>query len=387
MPSRLRRPFCLMPWLFAITLPALLLGSQLHASPIPSPPSVDAGSFVLKDHRTGRVLAEKEPDRELDPASITKVMTGYVIFSALESESIALDDEVTISEHAWRMGGSRMFVEVGSEVSVEDLLQGMIIQSGNDASVALAEHVAGSEAAFVDMMNQYAEELGLENTRYQNVTGMPEEDHYTTARDIARLAHRLIEDFSDYYQWYSEREFTYNGITQNNRNLLLWRDDSVDGIKTGHTSSAGYCLLSSAQRDEMRLISVVMDSSDERTRADASQSLLNYGFRFFESHKLYEAGESLSEERLWGGARDSIRVGLEDDLHVTVPRGQYDALEPVMKLPDYLDAPIEEGDELGRVEVSLNDEVIAEAPLYALEDGERGSLWQRLLDWVRRFFA
>lgn len=387
MPLQSPGPRTFLPLLLSAALAALLLAPGLSASPIPSPPSVDAGSYVLKDFRTGRILAEKDSDRELDPASITKVMTGYVVFSALASESIALDDQVTISEHAWRMGGSRMFVEVGSQVRVEELLQGMIIQSGNDASVALAEHVAGSEAAFVDMMNQYAEQLGLENTRYQNVTGMPEDGHYTTARDIARLAKRLIDDFPQFYHWYSEREFTYSGITQNNRNLLLWRDDSVDGIKTGHTSSAGYCLLTSAKRDDMRLISVVMDSSDERSRADASQSLLNYGFRFFESHRLYEAGESLGEERLWGGARDTIRVGLKEDLHVTVPRGQYDNLEPVMNLPDYLDAPISEGDELGRVAVSLNDEVIAEAPLYALEDGEQGNLWQRFLDWLRRLFA
>ncbi len=355
-------------------------------SPIPSPPSVDAGSYVLMDYRTGRTLAEKDADRELDPASITKVMTAYVVFDALADGTISLEDQVTVSERAWRMAGSRMFIEVGRQVAVEDLLQGMIIQSGNDASVALAEHVAGSEEAFVDLMNQYADRLGLDSTRYQNATGMPVEDHYTTARDIAVLARALVEDFPEYYHWYSERHFTYNGIRQDNRNLLLWRDDSVDGIKTGHTSSAGYCLLTSAKRDDMRLISVVMDSSDERSRADASQSLLNYGFRFFETHRLYETDETLSEERLWGGEIDKLRVGLKEDLYVTVPRGQYRELEPVMNLPEQLEAPIQAGDELGTVKVSLNGEVLAEAPLYALEDGPRGALWKRLVDRVRLFF-
>ncbi|MCP1727382.1 D-alanyl-D-alanine carboxypeptidase (penicillin-binding protein 5/6) [Natronospira proteinivora] len=364
----------------------MLVSGSLLASPIPSAPSVDANSYVLMDFHSGGLLADMEPDKSVEPASITKVMTGYVVFSALESGSISLDDQVIVSERAWRMPGSRMFVEVGREVTVEDLLQGMIIQSGNDASVALAEHVAGSEAAFVDMMNQYTQQLGMENTSYANSTGLPDENQYTTAYDTALLARALIKDFPDYYDWYSEREFTYNGIRQNNRNTLLWRDDSVDGIKTGHTRSAGYCLVTSAQRDDARLVSVVMGSSSERSRADASQTLLNYGFRFFETHRLYAAGESLAEERVWGGAADSVPLGLEEALYVTVPRGRYNDLEPIMNISGRLDAPIREGDELGTVRVSLDGETVAERPVFAKNDVASGSLWRRLVDRVKLFF-
>jgi len=364
----------------------LLVSGPLLASPIPSAPSVDANSYVLMDFHSGGILAEMEPEKSVEPASITKVMTGYVVFSALESGSISLDDAVIVSERAWRMPGSRMFIEVGRQVSVEDLLQGMIIQSGNDASVALAEHVAGSEEAFVDMMNQYARRLGMENTSYANSTGLPDENQYTTAYDTALLARALVQDYPDYYDWYSEREFTYNGIRQNNRNTLLWRDDSVDGIKTGHTRSAGYCLVTSAQRNDSRLVSVVMGSSSERSRADASQTLLNYGFRFFETHRLYGAGESLAEERVWGGASDSVPVGLKEDLYVTVPRGSYNDLDPVMNISGRLDAPIREGDELGTVRVSLNGETVAERPVYAQADVDSGSLWRRLVDRVKLFF-
>ncbi len=372
-------------------VPALLAALVLVAgpalsSPIPSAPSVDAESYVLMDYHSGRVLAEKDPEKVVEPASITKVMTGYVVFNSLRTGSIALDDEVMVSERAWRMPGSRMFIEVGRRVSVEDLLQGMIIQSGNDASVALAEHVAGSEAAFVDLMNQYAQRLGMENTSYANATGLPDESQYTTAIDTARLTRALIQEFPQYYSWYSDREFTFNGIRQNNRNTLLWRDDSVDGVKTGHTSSAGYCLVTSAERNDSRLISVVMGSSSERSRADASQSLLNYGFRFFETHRLYTAGESLAEERIWGGARDYLNLGVNEDLFVTIPRGTYRDLDPVLNLRGRLDAPISAGDPVGKVRVRLNDDVIAEREVHALEDIQSGSLWQRMVDRVKLFF-
>jgi len=361
------------------------MGSAL-ASPIPSAPSVDADSYVLMDFHSGRVLAEDDPDKIVEPASITKVMTGYVVFQALESGSIALDDDVLISERAWRMPGSRMFIEVGRRVSVEDLLQGMIIQSGNDASVALAEHVAGSEAAFVDLMNQYARRIGMDNTNYANATGLPDETQQTTAIDTALLTRALISEFPQYYNWYSEREFTFNGIRQNNRNTLLFRDDSVDGVKTGHTSSAGYCLVTSAERNSSRMISVVMGSSSERARADASQSLLNYGFRFFETHRLYSAGESLREERVWGGSQDYVELGVDEDLIVTIPRGSYRDLDPVMNLRGRLDAPLQVGETLGTVQVKLNGEVIAERNVHALEDVHAGSLWRRLVDRIKLVF-
>ncbi|MEA5445474.1 D-alanyl-D-alanine carboxypeptidase family protein [Gammaproteobacteria bacterium AB-CW1] len=364
----------------------LAVTAAMASSPIPSAPSVDAESYVLLDYNSGRILADKDPEKAVEPASITKVMTGYVVFQALASGSISLDEEVVVSERAWRMPGSRMFIEVGTRVTVENLLKGMIIQSGNDASVALAEHVAGSEAAFVDLMNQYAERIGMENTRYANATGLPHEDQITTAHDTALLARALIREFPEHYGWYSEREFTWNGIRQNNRNTLLWRDESVDGLKTGHTTSAGYCLVTSARRDDTRLVSVVMGSSSERARADASQSLLNYGFRFFETHRLYAAGEPLSEERVWGGASDTVPVGLSEDLYVTVPRGSYSNLDPVMNLSSRLDAPLQSGDELGTVQVSLNGELVAERPVHALEDVESGGLWRRLVDRVRLMF-
>lgn len=369
--------FILIAWL--VTGPAL-------SSPIPSAPSVDANSYVLMDFHSGRVLADLDRDKIVEPASITKVMTGYVVFNALESGSIALDDEVLVSERAWRMPGSRMFIEVGRRVSVEQLLQGMIIQSGNDASVALAEHVAGSEAAFVDLMNQYARRLGMENTTYANATGLPDEAQQTTAMDTALLTRALIREYPQYYNWYSEREYTFNGIRQNNRNTLLFRDDSVDGVKTGHTSSAGYCLVTSAERNGARMISVVMGSSSERSRADASQSLLNYGFRFFETHRLYTAGESLAEERVWGGSREYVELGVAEDLIITIPRGSYRDLEPVMNLRGRLDAPLNAGESLGTVQVKLNGEIIAERNVQALEEVPSGSLWRRMVDRIKLFF-
>jgi D-alanyl-D-alanine carboxypeptidase (penicillin-binding protein 5/6) len=374
--------------LFSIAIPVLTLvmASVAFASPIPSPPSLNASSYVLLDFHSGRVLAERNPEEVLEPASITKVMTGYVVFDALRSGSINMDDEVLISERAWRMPGSRMFIEVGRRVSVEDLLKGMIIQSGNDASVALAEHVAGSEESFVEMMNHHARVLGMENTNYRNSTGLPAENHYTTARDISLLARALIANFPEYYSWYSEREFTFNGIRQNNRNMLLWRDDSVDGIKTGHTSSAGYCLVTSAQRQDSRLVSVVMGADSERGRADASQSLLNYGFRFFETHRLYGAGESVSSERVWGGSDEEVNVGLKDDLFVTIPRGRYRELDAVMSLRSRLDAPLAAEQEVGTLRVTLGDEEIAAVPVFALEDVPSGSLWRRMVHRVILLF-
>src|SRR5690606_29848363 len=333
---------------------ALWLNAASAAVPLPSPPSIPGSSHILVDFHTGEVLAEKNPDERVEPASITKVMTTYVIFKQLEAGTLSLDDMVTVSEKAWRAPGSRMFIEVGKRISVQDLLKGVIIQSGNDASIALAEHVAGTEESFADLMNQYAAQLGLTGSHFVNATGLPHPEHYVTARDVAMLARAMIRDFPDYYTWYSEREFTWNGIRQSNRNLLLYRDDRVDGMKTGHTETAGYCLVSSAKDGDMRLISVVMGTSGDRERADASQALLNYGFRFFETHKLYAAGAELSRVKIWKGASEDVGLASAQDIYVTIPRGRYGELDAAMDLGKAIVAPVAPGDVLGVVRVSLD---------------------------------
>ncbi len=363
---------------------AVMLAVQVSAqSPVPAAPSVGASSYILVDFHSGTAIAEREPDTRVEPASITKLMTSYVVFAEIRDGNLNLSDEVLISERAWRMPGSRMFVEVGHRVSVEELLKGVIIQSGNDASVALAEHVGGSEEVFADLMNDVANHLGMSNTHYTNATGLPHPDQYTTARDIAVLAAALIREFPDFYSWYSEREYTYGGIRQHNRNRLLWRDPSVDGLKTGHTSSAGYCLVTSASRDGMRLISVVMGTDSEEARATANQALLNYGFRFFETYQLYEAGDKLSTERVWRGRENSIELGVDEDLYVAIPRGRYEALEARMEMDDILNAPIETGGQIGRLIISLDGQVLAERSLVALGSVEEAGLFGRASDSVR----
>jgi D-alanyl-D-alanine carboxypeptidase (penicillin-binding protein 5/6) len=348
--------------------------------PNPVAPSIAAKSYILMDHDSGKVLAEDAAGERLPPASITKVMTSYVIAQELAADNIKLDDEVNISEKAWRMIGSRSFIEVGTKVPVEVLLRGMIVQSGNDAAVALAEHIAGSEEVFAQMMNQYAQKLGMYDTNFMNSTGLPDPEHYTTARDIAILSSALIRDFPDHYQWYSDKEYTYNGITQHNRNKLLWRDNTVDGLKTGHTEEAGYCLSASAKRDGMRLIAVVLGTSSENARAQEIQKLFNYGFRFFETHQLYSAGEKITDSKVWKGASEMVALGLTQGFSVTVSRGQYKALQAVSNLQQPIIAPIAAGTELGEVEVRLGDEVITTQKLVALNDIEKGSWWRRLID-------
>lgn len=376
-------------FLVPLLLPLLCLFSG--ASPgaallTPSPPAIDAGAHILVDYHSGRVLAERKADERMEPASLTKLMTVYVVFSELKEGNIQLDDLVRVSEKAWRTSGSRMFVEVDKQVSVEELLKGVIIQSGNDASVALAEFVAGDEVAFSQLMNHYAQSLGMANTHFVNATGLPDPNEYSTARDLAMLARAIIRNFPKYYEWHSVRQYDYNGITQYNRNKLLWRDDSVDGLKTGHTASAGYCLVASAKRDGMRLISVVLGAQSEKIRAQESQTLLNYGFRFFETHRLYEAYEPLTKVRVWEGSVPQVEVGLGDDLYITVPRGQYDKLEGNMKLETDIKAPIEKGQALGKALISLGEEQIEERPLVSLQTVAEGSLWQRLTDQVRLYF-
>lgn len=355
-------------------------------SPVPSPPVIGAKSYLMIDADTGYEIAAHDPDERLAPASLTKIMTAYTLFNALDEEQVRLDDKVTISEKAWRTPGSRMFVEVGTRVSVEDLLLGMIVQSGNDASVALAEHVAGSEAVFAEVMNRYAAQLGMDSSHFENATGLPHENHYSTARDMATLARAIITEFPEYYRWYSVREYTWNEITQNNRNRLLWRDESVDGMKTGHTDDAGYCLISSALRDGMRIISVVLGTSSAKSRVDGSQALLNYGFRFFQTHLLYKAGEEVTTARVWKAEKEYTKLGLPEDLYVTVPRGSYDELESVLNIPSVLLAPVAEGQPLAELRVSLNGDELVNEPLRALAPNPSGSLWQRTVDSVKLWF-
>jgi len=371
-----------------ISLAFLLWASASPAqqNPVPQPPIIGAKSYVLMDASTGAELAALKPDERLAPASLTKLMTAYAVFHALAESQITRDDVVTVSEKAWRTQGSRMFIEVGTQVRVEDLILGMIVQSGNDASVALAEHVAGTETVFAQLMNQYAAKLGMTGTHFVNSTGWPAEDHYTTARDMATLARAIIAEFPEYYRWYSVREFEYNDIKQPNRNSLLWRDESVDGMKTGYTEDAGYCLVSSAKRDDMRIISVVLGTATEKARIDGSQALLNYGFRFFETRLLYRAGETVATAHIWKAENETTPLGLPEDLYVTIPRGMFDDVESTLNMPATLVAPVAAGQPLAELQVSLNGDALLNAPLRALEDNPDGSLWQRTRDEVRLWF-
>jgi D-alanyl-D-alanine carboxypeptidase (penicillin-binding protein 5/6) len=379
---RLPRPFVFR--LFQVTAILLLAStaSAGEAATVPAAPVIGAKSYLLVDGNSGYELASLEPDVQLAPASLTKIMSAYAIFKALDEGLIALDDEVTVSEKAWRTPGSRMFIEVGKRVLVRELLMGMIVQSGNDASVALAEHVAGTESVFAEVMNRYAAELGMQNSHFMNATGLPHEQHYSTARDMATVARAMIKEFPEYYGWYSLREFKYNDITQTNRNALLWRDSSVDGMKTGHTVDAGYCLISAAERDGMRIISVVLGMPSPKSRTDGSQALLNYGFRFFETRLLYKAGETVTEAKIWKSAREKTPLGLPEDLYITVPRGSYDELESVLSMPSVLLAPVAQGQPLAELEVSLNGSSLVTEPLRALLDNPSGSIWQRSRDSV-----
>jgi D-alanyl-D-alanine carboxypeptidase (penicillin-binding protein 5/6) len=372
-----------------VAFPLLLLATGIvfaQSLPMPSPPVIGATSYLIIDAKSGHMLASLKPDEPVPPASLTKLMTTYVVFHALKEGRITLDDEVTISEKAWRMQGSRMFIEVGKRVRVEDLLLGVIVQSGNDASVALAEYVAGSEAVFAQMMNQYAQALGMISTSFVNATGWPHDDHYTTARDLAVLARALISEFPEHYAWHSVKEFQWGDIKQPNRNRLLWRDDSVDGLKTGHTESAGYCLVASAERDGMRIISVVLGTASDKARIDGTQALLNYGFRFFETRLLYKAGEEITSTRIWKSANEFTPLGVLEDLYITVPRGSYDSLESVQNMPSVIMAPVAAGQPLGEIKVSLDGTDLLHEQLRALEENPSGSFWQRAIDGMKLWF-
>jgi len=365
----------------------LLPLSGMAATPTPMAPEVPAKGYILLDFNSGKVLAERNADELLEPASLTKIMTAYVIFREIEAGRINLTDQVMVSEKAWRTGGSRMFIEVGTLVSVEDLLKGMIIQSGNDASVALAEHVSGTTESFAKLMNANAKRLGMTNSHFTNPNGLPDPDLHTTARDLAKVTMALIREFPQYYPWYGTREFTYNDITQSNRNPLLKRDPSADGVKTGHTNAAGYCLVGSAKRDDMRLVSVVMGTTSPNARAQASLALLNYGFRYFESHQLYPANQPIENLRVWFGEQEMLPVGPATDVVATIPRGAYNKLSAHLeKSNEQLKAPIAQGARIGDVVVTLGENEIVRVPLVALQEMPEGGLWRKAKDSVLQMF-
>ncbi len=363
--------------------PAATTAPALKPPPIPAAPKVAARGYFLMDFTSGQVLAAINEDQRLEPASLTKLMSAYAVFHALKDGRIKLDDQVRVSAHARDQDGSRMFIEVGTSVSVENLIQGMIVQSGNDATVALAEHVAGSEPVFVDLMNQYAQRLGLASTHFQNSPGMPSPEHYTTARDIAVLSAALIREYPEYYKWYSQRQFTWNKISQPNRNGLLERDPTVDGLKTGHTDSAGYCLVSSAKRGDMRLVSVVMGAPNISAREDASAALLNYGFNFYQVRKLYDANATVLTIPVWKGTAESVKLGVTHDVYAVMPRGQEGSLSAAADVPEPLLAPLARGTEVGKLRVNLGDKTIGTYALHPVEDVGEAGFFSRMIDDVK----
>src|SRR5690606_22017884 len=357
-----------------------------QTTPVPAAPTINADSYILMDYHSNTLLAEKNSDQRVEPASITKMMTAYVVFDEIKKGQLAMDETSTISEKAWRTGGSKMFVEVDKQVLVEDLIRGMIVQSGNDASVALAEHIAGSEEVFAGMMNKTAAKLGMKNSHFKNATGLPDEDHYVSAYDVALLGQALVRDFPDLYHLYSVKVFTYNDIKHHNRTTLLWRDPTVDSFKTGHTESAGYCLATTSVRNGMRIISVVMGTESEKARADETQKLLNYGFRFYETHKLYPAGEQQAMAEVWKGDQEQVPIGLDADIFITIPKGSYDKLQAGIDIPGRLKAPITAGQTLGQLTIRLNDKIITQRPMVALNAVAEGGWWTRLTDGIGLWF-
>lgn len=356
--------------------------SQVKPYVPPTPPNLDATGYVLMDAYSGKILAAKNPDMRLAPASLTKMMTSYIVSAALDAKRVHLNDLVPISEQAWRTGGSKMFVKVGDRVPLQQLMQGMIVASGNDACVALAEFIAGSQDSFVNLMNQQAALLGMKNTNFKDVNGLPDPGHYTTPRDMAILGRALTQDFPEDYQWYSQKWFLFNNIKQPNRNRLLWSDPSVDGIKTGHTDDAGFCLVASAKRNGTRLVSVVMGAPSDNARANESAQLLTWGFRFFASHKVYSANARLGRTRVWYGEIPEIPVGPEKDVYVTLPIGQDAAVKTSVSLKHPIMAPINKGQVLGSLRLMMNDASISEQPLIALQDDPEGGLMRKVTDYI-----
>ena len=360
-------------------------------SMVPKAPKLNLDSYILLEANTNTVIAEFNSENQISPASMTKVMSGYVIADQIASGAISLDDKVLVSEKAWKTGGSKMFIEAGKRVSVRDLLSGIIIQSGNDATVAMAEYVAGSEEGFVDFMNAYASELGLSNTLFQNAVGWTDPNHFSSVNDLDQLTKALIANFPDHYATYKEKEFTFSGIRQLNRNKLLWRDDSVDGVKTGHTESAGYCLISSAKRNDMRLIAVVAGSPSENERLISSQRLLEYGFRFFATQKLISKDSEITTAKVWGGKMDEVALGTKEDILLTLPRSDFKSIKANYNFKNNIQAPISNGDVIGDIEFISDDRVVLSAPLVAIESVEAkgffGRIWARIVFWILSLFS
>ena len=377
--------------IFYFILLALFCFEVFAQSMVPKAPKLNLDSYILLEASTNTVIAEFNSDNQISPASMTKVMSGYVIADQISNGAISLDDKVLISEKAWKTGGSKMFIEAGKRISVRDLLSGIVIQSGNDATVALAEYVAGSEEGFVDFMNAYASELGLSNTLFQNAIGWTDPNHFSSAKDLAHLTKALINNFPDHYETYKEKEFTFSGIRQLNRNKLLWRDDTVDGVKTGHTESAGYCLISSAKRNDMRLIAVVAGSPSENERLASSQRLLEYGFRFFATQKLIAKDSEITVAKVWGGKINTVALGTNEDILLTLPRADFKNIKANYQFKNNIQAPISVGDVIGDIEFISNERVVLSAPLIAIESVEAkgffGRIWARIVFWIMSLFS
>jgi len=371
---------------FVIFLLSSFFLTNVYASPIPKPPNPNIKSYVLMDYDSGMVIASKNPDLVLPPASITKIMTSYVAFLELENQTLSLEDEITVSKKAWKTGGSKMFIEVGKKIRVSDILQGIITSSGNDASVALAEHISGDEATFSIYMNQIATNMGLKNTNYVNSTGLPNDQLYTSAEDVAVLSRNLIKNFPNRYKLYSKKEYVFNEIKQFSRNKLLYVDDSVDGIKTGFTRKAGYCLVSSAKRANRRLISVVMGAKSPDERTAISKSLLEYGFRFYETHKIFDKNDVIFNARIFDGDEQEIKLGVLEKQYISVPRRSMKKIKKTYIIDKNLTAPVSKGENVGYVAIKLNDNVVTTINLYAMEDIQLGSLYRRTLDSILKNF-
>ena len=370
-----------------VLLTTLAAASVFAGTPIPTAPAVDARSYILVDYRTGKMLAAQNAAARMEPASLTKLMTAYIVFQELAAGKLKLDEPVIVSEKAWRSEGSRTFIELGKPVSVELLILGMIVQSGNDATIALAERVAGTEETFAQLMNTNAKRLGMTGTHFENSSGLPAANHYTTASDMSLLAIAMIRDFPQYYKWYSVREFEYNGIKQQNRNGLLDRDPSVDGLKTGHTDAAGYCLVTSALRDGMRLVSVVLGSTSMKGRENASAALLNYGFTFYDTKLIVKGGTKLATTRVWKAATSPVDIGIKDDLYITLPRGESNDVKTALEVQPRLIAPLALDANVGQLRVFTGNQTLETLPVHPLAGVAAGGWWQRLIDTIRLWFA
>ena len=374
-----------------LLIPLLITNFIYAQSFVPDAPELNLKSYILIEPNTNTVIAEFNSDSEIEPASMTKIMTSYVVADQIANDLISLDDQVLISEKAWKMKGSKMFIEAGKKVSVSDLLKGIIIQSGNDASVAIAEYAGGTERGFVDLMNAYAGSLDMNNTIFQNSTGLPDDNHFSSAKDLATLTSDFIKKFPDIYSLYKEKQFTFNNIKQLNRNKLLWRDDSSDGVKTGHTQAAGYCLVGSAKRGDMRLITVVAGSDSDNNRFLASQRLLEYGFRFFATQKVLNANQEYKNINIWGGVKKSLGLGVLEDVSITLPRTSFKDLTVNYNYTNNIQAPIEIGQTIGTLEIVSNDEIVFSTELVALQSikskGFFGRLWSKFVLWIFSLFG